>query len=435
MYASGSPVPGIRVTTFFLKMLGATALLSMASSVVLAQSSPFPVCLKRTGSTVCDSNDTTATNMSIEPSGRVTLEGVEGLSTGLPGGATGLGNITVTLTPPNPAASGDTVVATVGSIPVGATCTMRTITTVSGGGSIGGQGWTDGGTLCTSCATTTDRSLTLNASTNGWVLRLNAQCSILTGDGYAVSGPIKSSVDITVPPAVVAPGDCPYGENVPTENHDGLTISSRQTQVTVTANGFGGPGIKDGTLFTSLFSAHPGGIVGGRTLPSAGSTTDGYGYPGSYANNFTWQVQTGKFVALKFRVPSSVAWKGINSWVLPFSSGASGTPVSWSIAPCPGQFRSTVLAPLPAKCFNNTQATEQGGVNAIISDPANPYTGTGGCPIELGKSYYLNIMAVNPALPGHLDPANAIQNSWCPNSSSCTVRMGRAPLSLDTTYN
>lgn len=424
------------MTKSFLKILGAAALLSMTSSVVFAQASVFPVCLKRTGSNACDSTDTTATSMSIEPSGQVTLEGVEGLSTGLPGGATGLGNITLTVTPPNPAASGDTVVATVGSIPAGASCTMRTITTVSGGGSIGGQGWTDGGTLCTSCASTVDRSLTLNASTGGWELKLNAQCSILTGDGYAVSGPIKSSDLITVPPAVVAPGDCPYGDNVPTDHHDGLTIASRQTQVNVTANGFGGPGLKDGTVFTSLFSAHPGGLVGGRTLPSAGLTGEGYGYPGSHANNFTWLMQTGKFVALKFRVPSSVEWKGVSSWVLPFSpQGGNSTPVSWSIAPCAGQFRSSDLASLPPTCFNNTQSTESGGVKTIVSDPSNPYTGSGACPIEMGKTYYFNIMATNPAVPGNLNPANATQNSWCPNSVSCSVRMGRAPLSLDTTYN
>ena len=33
------------------------------------------------------------------------------------------------------------------------------------------------------------------------------------------------------------------------------------------------------------------------------------------------------------------------------------------------------------------------------------------------------------------DPNNAVQNSWCPNSSSCSVRMGRLPLSLLPGYN
>jgi len=416
-------------------MSGAAALLSLASGFALAQT-PFPVCLKPTGSNDCNASNTTATHMSIEPSGRVTLEGVEGLSGGLPGGAAGLANITVTTTPSNPGASGDTIIATVGNIPAGATCTMRTITTVSGSGSIGGDGWNDGANLCTSCGTSVSRSLVMNASTTGWILRLNAQCSIQTQDGFAVSGPVRSSADITVPPAVVAPGDCPYGDAVPTDNHDGLTLASRQTLVTVTANGFGGAGTKDGTLFTSLFSAHPGGLVSGRTLPSAGSTAEGYGYPGSYGSNFTWLMQTGKFVALKFRAPSSPEWKGVSAWVYPFSpSGGNSTPVSWSIAPCPGQFRSASLAPLAPACFNNTQSTESGGVKTVVSDPTNPYTGTEACPIEMGKSYYLNIMAVNPALPGTLDPNNAVQNSWCPNSSSCSVRMGRLPLSLLPGYN
>lgn len=434
--------------------MGAAALLAATSSAVLAQSQPFPVCLKRTGSNDCESNNTTATHMSIEPaSGRLTLEGVEGLSGGLPGGASGLGNITWNINPPNPSASGGTVVATVGNIPAGASCTMRAITTVSGSGSIGGDGWTDGGALCTSCGTTAARTLILSSSPAGWVLKLNVQCSILTQDGYSVSGPVKSSDPISVPPAEVPVGDCPYvdvnGNDAVPPGHDGLTLASRQTTVQVTQNGPNGSGMYDSLFFTSMYLVNSGGAtVGGRLLPSPGPSTQGYGWPGIWTNNMTYVISTGKFIALRLRAPSEALWKGISYNLRTFSPTSNGTAVSWSIAPCPGQFRSVVPGQmgvplgsseitLPSACMMNVSATKGTGIYAIVSDPADPYTLTGfgsKCPITMGKTYYLNIMAVDASQAGHLDPNNATQNSWCPGAA-CNVRNGSANLVLDPNYN
>ncbi len=440
--------------------MGATVLLAAASSAVLAQAQPFAVCLKRTGSSTCDSNDTTATHMSIEPaSGRLTLEGVEGLGSGLPGGASGLGNIAFSVNssvnPVTLPSSGSSAVVVLQNIPAGASCTMRAITTVSGSGNVGGDGWTDGGSLCTSCGTEAPpRTLILNSSPLGWTLKLNAQCSIQTQDGYAVSGPIKSSELITVPPAEIPLGDCPYvdgnGNDAVPPGHDGLTLASRQSVVTVTANGPTGVGPYDGLLYTSMYRVHTGGnVVGGRLLASPGSSAQGYGWPGTWYNNMTYSITSGKFIALKLRAPSDPSWKGISFNLRTYSpEGLNNTAVSWSIAPCPGQFRSVVPGQLgvpvgsseitlPSACKMNVSSTKGTGIYAIVSDPAAPYTSTGfgsKCPITMGKTYYLNIMAVDASQPGHLDPANALQNSWCPGSA-CLMRNGSAGLVLDPNYN
>ncbi|HNR91677.1 MAG TPA: hypothetical protein PKO41_04535 [Dokdonella sp.] len=436
--------------------MGTAALLAVTSSVVLAQSQPFPVCLKRTGSNDCESNDTTATHMGIDPaSGRVTLQGVEGLGSGLPGGASGLGNISWSITPPNPATSGDNVTVIVQNIPAGASCEMRPITTQSGSGSAGGDGWTAGTQLPLNGAGTASlpRNLALSASTAGWELKLNVQCSIATNDGYFVYGPVMSSPSITVPPSqIIVTGDCPYvdgnGDMVP-PGHDGLTMASRQTSINVLQNGYQGNGNKDASLYTNLFGVHVGGVtIGGRPVGTPGDLAQGYGYPGTYGNNFVWRIDTGKFVALKFRAPSTPDWKGVASTVRTYSPTTNSTPVSWAIAPCPGQFRSVqpgvngvpLGAPaidLPPACVDSFGGTKGSGVMTIVSDPNDPYPiALGKCPLTMGKTYYINIMAVDPEPIGNLNPATPVgSNQWWCLTQSCTVNSGRLPLTLDPVYH
>lgn len=447
------------MSRFIFEGLAAVALLAVSSGVVSAQQS-FPVCLQRTGSSVCEGNNTTATEMSIAPTtGAVTLRGVEGLGSGLPGGATGLGNITWNITPLNPAASGDNVTVIVQNIPAGASCTMRPVTTELGSGSIGGDGWTDGALLPLNGAGTASlpRNLAMSASTAGWEVKLNVQCSIATSDGYFVYGPVMSSPKITVPPAqIVVTGDCPYvdgsGDMVP-PGHDGLTTASRHLTVSAT-NGPNGNGNYDALNYTSLYLANAGGgTVGGRLLASPGSANEGYGWPGTYFNNVTKSIQTGKFVALKFRAPSHMSWKGISFFLRTWSPEFNGVGVTWAIAPCPGQFRSVVPGQsgvpagspqvnVPAACVANDPATKGTGIYTIVSDPANPYTFTGfgaKCPIEMGKTYYLNMIAADALAPGHLNPQNANNHTWCRDDFgnpklACNVRTGSAGLVLDPNY-
>ena len=109
--------------------LGAAVLL--LSGIVSAQS--FPVRLERSGvNGVCD--NLTANRMLVDPAtGRVTLQGVTGM-TCLPDGAAGLGNVGISV-PAGPHASGATTTATVQNIPPGATCTLRGIANVDGAAS------------------------------------------------------------------------------------------------------------------------------------------------------------------------------------------------------------------------------------------------------------------------------------------------------------
>lgn len=424
-----------------LKGMGAAALLAGTVGIVHAQTFPVRLCTGAVG--VCDNlggDNLTATRMSVDPaSGRVTLENVTGLDS-LPGGAAGLANIALSV-PPGPHESGSSgIVATVTGIPAGASCMIRAASDVEGSGLISEDGWSEGTSLCTTCSPTVTRTLTFTnlSVTAAWRLRLNVQCSVTTSNGYTVSAPPVSSNEATVDAAEVAVGDCPYGENVPTENHDGLTIASRQTLIT-TSNGGYGNNPHDAHFFSALFGESGGGTIwwGGSpvTVPVPGPTAEGYGYPGSYGGTFDYNIQTGKFIAMKFRAPNAAAWKGVTAQVRSSNANQNGTAVAWSIAPCPGQFRSTSLVTLPAACVVNTPTSDQTGVMAVVSDPAQPYTGPDVCPIEMGKTYYLNIISTDPLVTGNLGPTAIINNSWCQNTSSCTGRMARYALSFHPTYH
>ena len=404
--------------------LGAAALL--LTGIVSAQS--FPVRIERTGANgVCD--NMTANRMAVDPvTGRVTLQGVTGM-TCLPDGAAGLGNVDVAILA-GPHASGATTTATVQNIPAGATCTLRGIANVDGAGIIGGDGWADGTPLCSACPTSVTRTLGLtNVSVlSNWVFQLNVQCSIQSG-GYSVQAPIESSIPVTVSPAPIVEGSCPFGENVPPISHDGLSIANRQTQSFISNPS--PSGIRDVTTWTSLFGTNTGGLVWPRTLPSPGPASLGYGFPGTNISQFYYRMDRGKFIALKFRAPQPDAqpqtvplWTGISSGMNTYSAPVAGAPVTFAIAPCPGQFRSVAGASLPPQCVTPDPNSTKMSLTFIVVDPNIPYTGAH-CPLEAGKTYYWNIIAA--------DHRTNLQTSFCP-STFCEHRMSRNPLSPDQNY-
>jgi len=396
--------------------------ISLLPGLLLAQGT-FPLRLERTGANgVCD--NMTANRMSVDPgTGRVTLEGVSNL-TCLPDGAAGLGNVNISV-PAGPHASGATnVTATVSGIPAGASCTMRGSTNVAGSGLIGGQGWPDNISLCTSCGTSASRSLTLtNVSTTvQWRLRLQVQCSIASG-GYSVLAPIVSSNEIVVQTATVAIGSCPFGEQVPPTNHDGLTIASRQTSATFTMGT--SLGVRDVTSYVSILGAHPGDVtLFGRFLPFPGSVAEGFGYPGNTGLQNQMQLERGKFVAMKFRAPqvSATPWVGVRVPLQRFVPASPGTSSVFSISPCPGQFRAVPEVPLPAACV--VRPDTKTGIDAVIvSASGSGYAGMS-CPIKAGETYYLNIIAA--------DPAGNLTQSLCEGTSSyCNVRFAKPNLSIE----
>ncbi len=400
---------------------------------VVALAQTFPVRIERAGNNgVCD--NMTASRMSVDPaSGRVTLEGVTGM-TCLPDGAAGLSTISVTV-PAGPHASGVTgVTATVQGIPSGASCTLRGVVNTSGNGSVAGAGWADGTSLCTNCGTSVNRVLSLtNASTTAqWKFKLQVQCSLSSG-GYAIQSPVIQSPEVTVEPSAVAVGNCPYGDQVPTDDHDGLTMASRQQTTTTDRDALGGTGVKSALLYTTLFGANAGGgQVGGVTMQSPGSVSEGYGHPGTHGSNFGFTLDRTKFIALQLRAPqvSATSWLGVVNTLKPFSASTNpGTVYTATVAPCPGQFRTTTLAPMRAACVMSAAGgTELGRLQTTFIAPGATYNGSL-CPLELGKTYYLNIMAVDPAQPGSLNPANATANSLCvTNGTFCNARVQRLPL-------
>ncbi len=408
---------------FTVSRIFLTAGAMLLSGLVAAQT--FPVRLERSGGNgVCD--NMTANRMAVDPAtGRVTLQGVTGMSC-LPDGAAGLGNVGISI-PAGPHASGATTTATVQNIPVGATCTLRGVANVSGSGIIGGDGWMDGTPLCSACPPSVSRTLSMtNVSFSAeWVFRLNVQCSIQSG-GYAVQAPIVASNPVTVSPAPIVEGSCPFGENVP-PGHDGLTIADRQTQSFIS-----NPtpsGIRDVTAWTSLFGTNVGGIVwpGPINLPSPGSPGLGYGWPGTNISQFYYRMDRGKFIALKFRAPDASVpspWIGITSGMNTYSAPVAGAPVTFAVAPCPGQFRNSIGAPLPPACVTPEPNSTKMSLTFIVVDPDVPYNGEH-CPLEAGKTYYWNIIAA--------DHRTNLQTSFCP-SSYCEHRMSRNPLSVDQNY-
>lgn len=413
------------------KLILAAALL--LPSVLWAQT--FPVRLERTGSNgVCD--NMTANRMAVDPaSGRVTLQGVTGM-TCLPDGAAGLGNVSISV-PSGPHASGVTgLLATVQNIPAGASCTLRGVSNIQGNGLVGGQGWADGTSICTSCPTTVTRAIDLiNVDTlSNWVFQLNVQCSIQSG-GYAVQAPIVSSPPppnaVTVLPAVVAQGSCPFGENVPTTNHNNLSIANRQTTTQV-SNGMNGSGLYPATDWTSIFGATTGStFVSPRTLPIPGPVGLGFGFPGPFIGQTYFRLERDKFIALKFRTPaadsnpsSNPLWTGIYTDLRTYTAATPTSALTFAVAPCPGQFREVPGAPLPPACVVQEPNGFKGSLGFILVDPAIPYTGNL-CPLELGKTYYWNIMAS--------DIRGSLLNSLC-GSASCNYRMSKNPLFINGSY-
>jgi hypothetical protein len=418
----------IRIAVSFQsgKLIFAAALL--LPSVLWAQT--FPVRLERTGTNgVCD--NLTANRMAVDPAtGRVTLQGVTGL-TCLPDGVAGLGNISLSV-PAGPHASGVSgLSAVVQNIPAGATCTLRGVSNVQGNGIVGGQGWADGTPLCTACPSSVTRTIDLtNVDTLGnWVLQLNVQCSIQSG-GYAVQAPVVASNAITVQPAAVVQGSCPFGENVPPTNHDGLTIANRQTTSQVT-NGINGGGLYPATDWSHFFGTSTGGFVSPRTLPSPGTTAQGYGFPGRFIGQTYFQLDRNKFIALRLRAPqpdanpnSNPLWTGINSAVGKYTAATPTSGLTFAIAPCPGQFRAAPGAPLPSACVVQDPNSTKLAHNFIIVDPGIPYSGDK-CPLEAGKTYYYNIMAIRQD--------DSLLTSLC-TTTNCNYRISRFPLSIDTNY-
>ncbi len=398
----------------------------MLPVVALAQT--FPVRIERAGNNgVCDGM--TASRMSVDPSsGRVTLEGVTGM-TCLPDGAAGLSTISVAA-PAGPHASGVTgVTATVQGIPTSASCTLRGIVNTSGTGIVTGAGWADGTSLCTNCGTSVNRVLAFdNGSTTAqWKFKLQVQCSLSSG-GYAIQSPVIQSNEITVQPATVAAGNCPYGEQVPPENQDGLTLSSRQTMVTVNEAGYQGNNAKDATLYAALFGVHTGGnLTPTDILPTPGPSSEGYGYPGTHGNNFQFRIESNKFMALKFRAPqvSATPWQGVMVGFSPYSATTQGTAYTAVIAPCPGQFRSTALVNIPAACvMPASSGTELGRLLTMFTAP-NGTVPAGYCPLELGKTYYLNLISANVETQGALTTTLCAQTA---PGSSCNARIARSSM-------
>ena len=381
----------------------------LLSSLVSAQT--FPVRLERAGTNgVCD--NMTANRMAVDPlTGRVTLQGVTGM-TCLPDGAAGLGNVGISV-PGGPHPSGvAAVTATVQNIPAGATCTLRGSTDIQGNGVIGGDGWSEGSLLCSACPTSVTRTLALtNVSTTvNWVLQLNLQCSIQSG-GYAVQAPIVTSNQITVLPATVVEGSCPFGEQVPPINHDGLTSLNRQTTTQV-SNGYQGPGLKDATLWTSLFGVTTGGWIAGVTLASPGPSNQGYGFPGTHGNQTYFRMNRGQFIAMKFRAPAAgTNWTSVRANLNFYSADSPSSQATFSIAPCPGQFGRCLGLTAVACVTNNPKARRARWDSSSLIE--HSYTGEQ-CALEQGKTYYWNIMAINQA--------QSLQNSLCV-ATTCNYRM------------
>jgi hypothetical protein len=418
----------IRIAVSFQsgKLIFAAALL--LPSVLWAQT--FPVRLERTGTNgVCD--NLTANRMAVDPAtGRVTLQGVTGL-TCLPDGVAGLGNISVSA-PAGPHASGVSGLSVVvQNIPAGATCTLRGVSNVQGNGIVGGQGWSDGTPLCTACSSSVTRTIDLtNVDTQAnWLLQLNVQCSIQSG-GYAVQAPIVASNAITVQPTPIVQGSCPYGENVPPTNHDGLTIASRQTTTPV-SNGNNGSGLYPATDWSHFFGVSTGGSVLGRPLTSPGSTAQGYGFPGRFIGQTYFQLDRNKFIALRFRAPTPDAnpvgnpvWTGVVSALGLYTAATPTSALSLAVAPCPGQFRDAPGAALPPACVVTNPNSVKDRINFVIVAPGVPYNGAS-CPIEAGKTYYFNVMAASPAV--------SLTTPLC-STTTCNYRMSRFPLGLAEDY-
>lgn len=225
--------------------------------------------------------------------------------------------------------------------------------------------------------------------------------------------------------------DCVVNGTVP-DGHDGLTLANRMTL------GYDHSGHRypthplffDLTQYNSIvrFPTTAGG--GAYNLVAPGPLTEGYGFPGSADMRNQINVEPGKFIALKFRVPNDPSWHGIRGSVSFFPAHDTpnnpenyidtNTGVSWTISKCPGQFRNVASAPP----LRNNDCTSWTGESTytdarlmwIIEDPTRPYQRSNGtfrdrCPLTPGETYYINFIPfVDANVPGSLDPKRVSAN-------------------------
>lgn len=191
--------------------------------------------------------------------------------------------------------------------------------------------------------------------------------------------------------------DCTSVTQLATPN--GLTDAMRQTTVSVSGGLLPGNDI-DALNYSSLFGVSP------NTSPSGDPDIQGFGFPGNNRTRISLtNIARGKYLALKFRAPSNVAWNHVRGshFLIP---GDSFTLAA--IAPCPGQFASDTNYPM-----NNSACRVYGEdqINAQIESGS-----ISGCALIPGHTYYLNIIKAGN---------NNFTNLTTPtcSGSTCTARM------------
>jgi hypothetical protein len=184
----------------------------------------------------------------------------------------------------------------------------------------------------------------------------------------------------------------------------GLTPELRQPGGTLSI--MGGPttpGV-DFTKYTSLFGTHP------TTFVPGDPDTAGYGYPGvSWGSVRRPFVNTGRYIALQFRVPTHPDWLGKIGSIQTESYGPSIKPHTIAVAPCPGQFASDPQYPLSS----SSTCVAQHGESVYWSIGPN---NEGRCVLTPGHTYYLN--AITAYFPD-------LTTSHC-NMETCIISLNNA---------
>ncbi len=264
-------------------------------------------------------------------------------------------------------------------------------------------GWT--GTLCgPNCGATVTRSVDVQntSATLDGSITFKAKCTyqdqanvnLTTVRANIQSTPAVSVLHGTAPPA----NFCQSVSEL--SDPKGLTDGMRQTSGNIVGGTLPGTNISF-LNYVSVFG------VSSNTYPSGSGDTAGFGFPGPNTSTISTFITRDRYVSMQFRAPSNPVWLGRTGYYS-FVVNPQNLGFSAAVAPCPGQFESDPLFPIPTSCKGEALFQD---INWVITSGS-----TVGCKLEPGKTYYFNMIHA---------PAGSPSQASCP-SSSCKIEMRNA---------
>ena len=264
-------------------------------------------------------------------------------------------------------------------------------------------GWS--ATLCSgSCGTTVTRSVDVQntSATLDGNITFKAKCTYQDQSNVNLSS-VRANITST-PSVTVQHGSAPPANYCQSVNElsdpKGLTDGMRQTVGNITGGTLPGNNIPF-LNYVSVFG------ISSNTYPNGSGDTAGYGFPGTNTGTISTYITRDRYVSLQFRAPSNPIWLGRTGYYS-FVVNPQNLGFSAAVAPCPGQFDSDPLFPIPFSCTGEALYQD---INWVVTSGS-----TVGCKLEPGKTYYFNMIHA---------PRGTPNQSSCPGSS-CKIEMRNA---------